>query len=87
MWTIQGSDARAVVSRRAYVPGLILIGMATLVLAAPQILVALVAAVLFTAGLAALSFAWKIRHMPSYTIEASPIEPLTGPWFELFRRI
>ncbi len=86
-WTIEERRVRAPVSWRAYLPGLILIGLATMVLVAPEILAALVAALLFTAGLAALSFAWKLRHTEAYTIEAKPIEPLVDPVFELFRRM
>lgn len=86
-WTFEERRARGLVSWRAYLPGAILIGLATMVLIAPEILAALVTALLFTAGLAALSFAWKLRHAETYTIEAKPIEPMVDPVFELFRRM
>jgi hypothetical protein len=86
-WTFERRALGAPVSWRAYLPGLALIGFAVLVLVAPEILAALVAAIFFTAGLAALSFAWKLRHTTAYTVEAKPIEPLTDPVFDMFRRM
>ncbi len=58
-------------------------------LVAPQILAVLVAAVLFTAGLAAWSFAYRLRRATSgwTTVEARPVEPLSGdPFYEFLRR-
>lgn len=86
-WTYERRSLGPTVSWRAYLPGVALISFAILVLVAPEILAALVAAMLFTAGLAALSFAWKLRHTTAYTVETRPIEPLVDPVFEMLRRM
>ncbi|MBK7974356.1 MAG: hypothetical protein IPK07_14100 [Deltaproteobacteria bacterium] len=86
-WTYERRSLGPPVSWRAYLPGVALISFAILVLVVPEILAALVAAMLFTAGLAALGLAWKLRHTPTYTVEAKPIEPLVDPVIEMFRRM